>query len=285
MVATIGGFLTLLFWGVGDYVSGKSGQSISAVLTVVVTQLVGVLVFLPVVLWFGISLGSPAELLILLMSATAATIAFVMFIKAMAIGPMGVAAPVGNAYPLVTLIIGLAFLGFGLSALQIIACLLIVLGVVFLAFDRTTFRLNRVPSLTISYALITLLAWGVAFALFELVFPYYHWYELLFINAVFMMLGSLLWYMVERRCLLRIQELRYGNMPHAWQAGVWITFGAATFFIAIEYAGSVAIPAVLASASPLATTFLAYYLDDEKLNIYKRFGAVVVVAGIILLNV
>ena len=127
--------------------------------------------------------------------------------------------------------------------------------------------------------------WGIGFALFEPVIEHFAWHQLLFINAVFMTLFAFLYCALKQRALPSLESVGYRNNRFAWQTGVWITLGAVTFFAATEHIGSVAIPAVLASASPLATSFLAYYRDNEKLTLLKRIGAVVVVLGIMLLNI
>ena len=67
-------------------------------------------------------------------------------------------------------------------------------------------------------------------------------------------------------------------------AGVVFQVGSMAFYVGSEKVGSVIIPAVIASAAPLVASGLATIYDKEKLGVVKRIGAVVVVAGVIILN-
>ena len=60
--------------------------------------------------------------------------------------------------------------------------------------------------------------------------------------------------------------------------------GSIAFYLGIESTGSVVIPVVIASTSPLVTSIAARFVDKEKLTVIQRFGAVIIVLGIIGLN-
>jgi uncharacterized membrane protein len=64
----------------------------------------------------------------------------------------------------------------------------------------------------------------------------------------------------------------------------WDAVGSIAFYLGAGYSGSVVIPAVIASASPLVTSLMAHIKDKEKLSVYKRIGALVIVLGLMLLN-
>lgn len=68
-------------------------------------------------------------------------------------------------------------------------------------------------------------------------------------------------------------------------AGVTYRIGTIAFYIGGHRAGSVIIPAVLSSSAPLIASFWGALIDKEKLGLNKRVGAVILVAGIIILNI
>jgi drug/metabolite transporter (DMT)-like permease len=68
-------------------------------------------------------------------------------------------------------------------------------------------------------------------------------------------------------------------------AGTILTLGGIAFYIGADRSGNVLIPAVIASAAPLVASLLSAIIDKERINVVKRIGAVIVVAGIVLLNI
>lgn len=277
--------MALFFWGASDYFAGRSGKSSDEYLTNFVVQSISTLLLVPIVLWYGFSIELDTSLFVVFVIAVLFTIAYVSFVQALTIGPYGIAVPLANSYALVTLIIGLLFFNFQIGMLQIAVLTLIIAGVILLAVDKTTFSLRNFHGSTVYFSAITLLCWGIAFALVDVVAVRFAWYELLFLIGIFMSTLGFLYYVLMRRKLPVLSDMRYTRMKYAWQAGVLLFFGAAAFFIAVETTQSVVVPAVIASASPLVTSFLAYFHDNERLNIFKRTGAIIVVVGIMLLNI
>jgi drug/metabolite transporter (DMT)-like permease len=285
LIATLGGLGALLGWGLSDYFAGKSGQQTSVLLTNLILQSVGVFVLLPIIMWKGLSLELNVSLLIIAASALCFSIAHISFIRSMSIGPFGVAAPIGNAYALVTLSVGILFFQLQLSSMQLFALLAIIAGVIVLAVDRTTFDYKKFRGSTVAFALITMMSWGFAFVLVDRVVADFAWYELAFLIGVCVVLFSFIAYVLVHRTLPKRNLLVYRNARHAWRAGLLVGVGVISFYSASEYVGSVVVPAVIASASPLVTSFMAYLRDRERLQLYKRIGAVIIVAGLVLLNV
>lgn len=285
LAATIGGVLALFFWGVSDYFVGKSGKTADEYLTNFVVQTISALMLVPVVVYYGLSVEINTGLLLIVLIALLFTVAYVAFVKAVTIGPYGVAVPLANSYTLVTLLLGLFFFNFQISVSQFAVLALIILGVIFLAVDTSTFSLKNFHGSTVYFSVITLLCWGVAFVLVDIASKTFSWYELLFLIGIIMSVLGFLYYVVVRKKLPALREMRYTNMKYAWLAGVLLSFGAMAFFFSVEATGGVAIPAVIASASPLVTSFCAYYWDREQLRVFKRVGAIIVVVGIMLLNI
>ena len=284
LIATIGGVLALVFWGLGDYSTGKSGQKEDRPLTALIVQLVPVVLLLPFILLYGISINFDASLLIVFGGAAFLIIAYISFVKSMSIGPFGVAAPIANSYALITLLIGFTIFRLQLSLMQGLALFVIIAGVIILSFDRASLNYRNLRGSTVFYAIITMICWGVGFAFLDVVVDKFTWYQLVFLLSLFTTILSFLYYIWVRRALPSLQNLKYKNAKYAWHAGLLLTMGTVGFFAASEYAGSCCIPAVIASAAPLVTSFVAYARDGEKLSLYKRIGAVVVIIGLMLLN-
>ena len=100
------------------------------------------------------------------------------------------------------------------------------------------------------------------------------------LTAVFIIVFSFL--RDKKRTISALRHLPKNKIGIA--AGVTLTVGAVGFFVGSELSGSAIIPGVIASASVLVTSVLSRIFDKEKLIITKRIGAVLVVAGVVLLN-
>jgi len=285
LISTLGGLGALLFWGLGDYFAGKSGQEADEYLTNFVLQLVVAVILFPIVLWNGFSFAFDTAMAVMLLVSLLFTVAFISYIKAMSAGSFGVTVPIANSYALVTLLIGVIFFEFALTFWQIVVLVIIVAGIIALGFDRTTFRPGNIQKTSVTLALVTMLSWGVAFALIDTVVTDMPCHHLLFLLPPFMTIFTLIAHVVARRKVPQLSDLKYSNIKYAYQSGLLNAVGFIAFFAASEYVGSVIIAAVIAAASPLVTSALAHFFDGEVLSYYKRIGAVVVVAGVMLLNV
>jgi len=284
-IATIGGLVTLLFWGVGDYLTGKSGQKGDVYLTNLFVQCIGLFLFTVAVIGFGFSIPNWNTVFLVAIVGFIFNAAFITFIKALAIGPFGIASPISSSYALITLVISILFFGYQTSSQGLLALFLIILGVVVLSVDRDTFNLKKFHGSVVYFSVITALMWGVGFALADQVLQEITWYEFLFLLNVFTTLYSALYFYFVHKRLPSLKQLSYATAHHAWKAGVFLSVGSAAFFMVTEYSGSIVIPAVISAAAPLVTSFLAHVHDNERLSKYKRSGAIIVVLGLILLNV
>lgn len=283
LVATIGGLSAMLFWGVGDYLAGKAGERSDVYLVNFLIQLVALVLLLPVALFYGITIDVTSLPLVLFI-ALLFTIAYIAFVKALSIGPVGVAAPLSNGYALVTILVGIVFLNFDISAVQLLVMGVIVFGALMLVVNKDTFNVRALKTSTVVPALLALLTWGIGFALVEVAAQDMHWSQLLFYLSFFVVVMSYSLCLLRAQGLPRWRELRYQLHSHALWSGVLLFFGLLGFYIAVDATESVAVPAVLASASPLITSLVAWYKDGEELSLTQRCGAVVVVCGVMTLQ-
>jgi len=285
LVATIAGFITLLFWGAGDYFTGKSGQKGNAYLTNLIVQTASLLIFTPIMFWHGFYLPDAKELALTALVAAMFTLAFISFVKALSIGPFGVASPLSNSYSFITLVISIIFLGFQISQIKLLVLVSIILGVMLLAIDRTTFHIRSFHGSTVYFSLFTAVLWGIGFSIADIILKELTWYQFLFFINLFTVIFGFLYYRKALGSFPDWREFQYRYAPEAWLAGLLLTVGSASLFMATEYTGSVVVPAVIGSAAPLVTSLIARVTDREQLSTFKRLGAFLVVIGLMLLNI
>jgi len=88
--------------------------------------------------------------------------------------------------------------------------------------------------------------------------------------------------LVKKRRLENIKQVLKSRWSYVgFSIGVLGTIGT---FAAIDVTGDATTPAIVSAASPLVTAYLAFFFDKEHLSAMQRAGAVVIVAGIMLLS-
>lgn len=286
LLATIGGIAVLILWGISDYCLGKGGQATDAYQLNVLAQWIGTVALMPFFFWHGAPAAlATGPLLLVLLVSILLTVAFIAAVKAFAIGPFGVATPIANASSLVTLLITVLLFGQTFAAYHLVALCVVLGGVVMLAIDRDTFDRKKFHGSAVYYAGIAALFWGAGFALYNLAAKDFFWLDFAFLLNACMAVLSVPLYLAVHRAPLRRQEIGGTALAYAAAIGTLGVAGMAILFATATYTSGIVIPFVIASAAPLVTSLIAYWRDGERIAVYKRAGAIVLVAGLMLLNV
>ncbi len=283
-LATLGGIGALLFWGVSDYYAGKSGQTISAESANLILQSAAVIIATPLLIFDSTPWEFSWSLSVIAIIALLFTIAYISFIRALALGPVGIAAPLSNSYSVITIVVTTIFLGVSIASAQIVSLFMISIGAIMLAFDKKTLRPENINRRTILLSLLTAVSWGIGFALMDIVTATYSWQQLLFLISAFMVMYALALHVIKYQHVPSPKKLIGLKTKSAWVAGVLMGFGTVFFYLSLEFSTTVAVPAVIAAGSPLVTSFMSHQIDGEKLTLYKRIGAVLIIGGVMLLN-
>lgn len=285
LVATLGGINALILWGVSDWFTSKSSRLFSSRDVNLTMQLSGGLIMLIVFLISGKPVPELSHTIVLMSAALCFTIAYLSFIKGLSFGDVGVVVPLGNTYPLFTIVLSAIFLTVALTSLQISAILIVVCGAILLGIekiDRHSLRKNIDKEVPL--ALLAAVFWGIGFFIVNAVIDKYSWQSILVVLSLSMIVyGFIASLTINKKdtlkAILNIPKNKLGIL-----AGVTLTFGSIGLYIAADKSGGIIIPIVIASGAPLVTSALAAKFDKEKLIFTKRIGAVLVVAGVILLN-
>lgn len=223
----------------------------------------------------------------LILVSTIIGAAYVSYIHAFSRGPSGIVAPLGNSYAIYTLIIGVVVFGYDLMFWQVMLLGVIILGSIGLTYQKqSSGESNTGHGHAVWWAAVAAVLWGVGFALLDIVIPHYQWHEMLLVVSIVSALFSLVGSVLTRKAVRHTKKspAKFTNGTLLW-AGLLLGTGSITLLAAADMSEGVVIPAVLASASPLVTAWLAWLLDKERLKAYQRVSAVVIVAGIMLLSV
>jgi drug/metabolite transporter (DMT)-like permease len=259
-----------LSWGVGDFLGGLASRRLQVLTVLAVSQAIGLA---GVALWV-VAAGDPFPGVVELMPAAGAGVAGLVGLAALyrglAVGAMGIVAPISAASPLVPLAVDAAR-GTTPAALQWVGIGLVLTGIV---------TLSREPASADGR-----LAAGVGLALLAAL-----GFGLFVVGLDAGADESAPWAVVAARtasvaiavvaALALSVSLRppRGLLPLLVGIGVFDT--AANVFVAFATThGSAGIVAVLSALYPVVTVLLARIVLDERLSGARRVGGVVALAG------
>jgi drug/metabolite transporter (DMT)-like permease len=279
-VAALLALLSSLLWGTADFLGGTLTRRLPAVVVVLASQAVALVCLVPLVLLAGSELGP-------VLGAGAAAgvagpLALLAFYRALALGTMGVVAPVAALGVAVPVVAGLVQ-GEEPTAAQLAGIAVATVGVV-LACGPELSGAGRGGALPLVLALLAALGFGAVFVLLaegasdggpaEVVGT------LLVMRATSVVLLGV-GVLVTLRRLAGGRPAR-ADLPLLAVVGVFDVAANGTFALATQ-SGLVSVSAVLASLYPVVTAVLAWRLHGERLTRLQVGGVALAMAGVVLL--
>jgi drug/metabolite transporter (DMT)-like permease len=267
-VLALGGALC---WGVGDFFGGLASRRLAVVTVLAVSQAIGLAGLLAWVLVSGDAFPGVVELLPAAAAGVAGLVGLGALYRGLAIGAMGIVAPISAASPIVPLAVD-ATKGDVPSALQWLGIALVLTGIAVLSKEPASAGQRRFAA---GAGLAVLAALG--FGLF----------------VVGLDAGadeSATWAVVAARAasvaiavgaaFALSTSLRPPRAILPLLIGVGVFDTAANVFVATATThGAAGIVAVLSALYPVVTVVLAWLVLGEKLAAAKRAGGVVALAG------
>jgi len=258
-------------WGVGDFFGGLASRRLSVIPVVVISQAIGLTGLL---LWVLVA-GDPFPGMLQLLPAAAAGIAVLVglaaFYRGLAIGAMGIVAPISAVGPIVPLAVDAAH-GTTPIALQWTGIALIVLGIATLSWEPAGIGRGRIAAGT-GLALIAAATFGLFFVGIDAGADESGAWAVIAARGAAVSVGALA-AAVTSTSLRAPQTL----LPMLALVGLVDTAANVLVATATTY-GSVGIVAVLSALYPLSTIVLARVVLGERLPGRRRAGAALAIVG------
>ena len=264
LFAVFSGLASAACWGAGDFSGGVATKHSNVYTVVIVSQFVGVIFLIAVALLILEPFSAPADMLLGAAAGISGVIGLVALYRGLAVGRMGIVAPVAAV---VTAVVPVVF-GFfreGLPAPQQLAGFVIALCAVW--FISRSGNNERPQVVELGLPLVAGLGFGLFFILIDrmstgaVVWP--------LVAARLASIGLLLLFVSLRR---QREVLTIRRLPVIALAGI-LDAGGNAFFTLAAQAGRLDIAAVLASLYPAATICLAWFILREKL-VPQQWGGV-----------
>ena len=273
-LAVIFGLASAASWGAGDFSGGVATKRTPVYGVVIVSQLVGGILLLPVALIFAEAIPSPGSLLLGGIAGVSGALGLIALYTGLAGGRMGVVAPVTGMVTAV-LPVAVGILNEGLPSIYH----LLGFGVAFLAVWFLSRGNNEatigVPELGLSIAAGA--GFGLFFVLIDRVSSDAILWPLVSARVASTSLLSL-FYALRRQ---RVGAVRNQLLIIAL-AGILDTGGNAFFALATR-AGRLDISSVLSSLYPAGTVLLAQLFLKERLNQRQWVGVIAAVVALALI--
>jgi drug/metabolite transporter (DMT)-like permease len=259
-------------WGVGDFLGGLAARRITVIAVVVVSQAIGLAGLLAWVLVTSDPFPGVVELLPAAAAGVAVLAGITAFYRGLAIGAMGIVAPISAAGPVVPLAVDAAQ-GTTPTALQWLGIVFVLLGVATLSWEGSTpGRGGRMAS-GAGLAIVAAVGFGLFFVGVDAGSDESAPWAIVAARTLAVALGAV-------AALALSKPLRPPRNLLAMLAVVGLIDTSANVLIAAATTyGAVGIVAVLSSLYPVVTMLLAWRLLGERLAAAKRAGAGVAIAG------
>ncbi len=164
LVATCGGLAALLGWGFSDWMAARSSKLFSGFETNAAIQTPGIIIGFILLFLTNQHLPSFKIASVIVLTTFFFTAAYLLFIKALSLGAMGVVTPIANSFPAITLLLSVVFLSTIFTHEQIISMAIIIIGTILLAYQNNVKKLpNSIFYKDALLALGAAVSWGIGF--------------------------------------------------------------------------------------------------------------------------
>jgi drug/metabolite transporter (DMT)-like permease len=265
--------LASVLLGVGDFLGGTLSRKVPLLTVLVLSQLVATIVVLPRLLWPepGGDLGQ--AILWGVVGGAAVSVGVSSLYKALAIGTMGVVAPIAALSVLVPVVAGIAS-GDPLGPLLIAGMAVAVVGTVLASGPEVRKGGARGGALPILLALLAAAGFGVSNLTLA-------WGSAHNVTATLLgnSLAALVIYVIA--ALVTRTVPRASGWPLVGIAAIGVLgFAANLCFALASLSGLLSVVAVFASLFPAVTALLGWWVHKERLSLLQAGGVLLVFAGV-----
>lgn len=273
-------------WGIADYFAARSSKKSSPETTYLWGSLIGASLYLVYFLFnHGNGSWNVQGVLYSAVAGALFSIGYMTFYRGLVIGPVSIVSPVGSAYPLVTLGFVLLVFKAHLSHMEIAGVLITVFGII-LASEVTSKRRKAALSSGFKLALLTLIFWGIAFAFFGRSVNFMGWQKATLIDFWTASIFYILWQgWLEGEKFLKRLRPSHAFSPYILGNGLLLLVGWVVFAYGLSRSHTSAVITAIAATYPALTILLSFKYLGEKKKLIPIIGAVITLAGVVILSV
>jgi len=275
-------------WGTSDFLAAKCSRKIGYIVTYFWTQIVTVVVTLIIFLikFKTLDIGNISRYLIFLAPAGFLfMIATLNFYRGLTEGQVSLVSPIGSSWSMIVVVLSIIFLHETLKTNQIIAIVLIILGMMLASVNlKELLKIKKLSFLTgTKEGIIAMTGWGIALFLLVPVSRTLGWLLPIVIFKLFGILFFLIINIIFSKKSFKISP-QQPLLLLILMVGILdiVAFFSYSFGVRGAYASIVA---PIAASFPLITVLLARIFFKERLSLNQIIGVVGVIAGLVLISI
>lgn len=226
-------------------------------------------------LTFGIFILNVILALVGILSGT------LIYYEALRIENRALVGTIASSFPMVTVLLSIVFLGEKVSGLQIIAILLVFIGLFLASFDLSGIRKGKFSfSKGVLFAIIAMCLWGIYFAFIKIPVKEIGWF---WPNYIAFLTFPLL-FLYSRIKKRRLEKPTENNVLIPLIVSTLLV-RIAEFSYNLGISKGLVVVAPIAGANPTLFIILAFMIFKDHIKKQQIFGIVITLAGIVFLSV
>jgi uncharacterized membrane protein len=260
-----------LLWGVGDFLGGLAARRLAVLAVLAISQAIGLAGVTAWLLLSGDSFPGIVELLPAAGAGVAGLVGLGALYRGMAVGAMGIVAPISAASPVIPLAFDVAH-GDVPGVLQWLGVVLVLTGIAVLSREPSGVDGSRIAA-GVGLAVLAAAAFGLFFVGIDAAADDSVPWAVVVVRTT--SVAAALVAVLFTRTSLRVPR---GLLLMLLAIGVFDT-AANVAFAAASTEGAIGIVAVLGALYPVVTVALAWVVLHERLSAGRRVGGLVALAG------
>jgi drug/metabolite transporter (DMT)-like permease len=265
-----------LAWGFSDFLAGVQSRREQMLGLLIASQAVSVSIVVPIALASGQPLPAADDVLWLMAAALAELVGIVCFYRAMAIGEMGLVAPIAGTAALVPLSVDLVA-GHRPGAIALIGVALALAGVLLTSSDRNTEQQAGAIKAT-GLAVVAALAFGLSFVGTDAGANGGVWWPVAITCSTSLAVVTLAAVLTGRS-----PKVSRSALPAVVAVGLTDVLANVLYVSALGH-GLAGVVSTLSSLYPVTTVALAWLVLRERATAWQGLGVVGAVAGVALVS-
>jgi uncharacterized membrane protein len=211
-------------------------------------------------------------------------LAYAFYVKGVEVGKVSVIAPIAHSSVIITVLLSVFFFKEALKSLQIIAMIIIIIGVILVSFKYSELKKARKQHLVkgLGFALLATLGWGFVFFFWKIPLSYTSPFLVALYVEFFVFIFGLL-SVISFKKKIFAPKIDKSVWIFAIVVGVLVGSGSLfyTLGINLEFV-SLIIP--MASAAPFVTVVSSMLILKEKLEFNQIIAVVLIIIGLVAIS-
>ena len=284
MLGIIFALIAFFGWAVGDIFGTFATRRLGSLATSAWGMAAGILaagLFIPFI-QVDISKFTAGIFIINVLIGLVFVIGLICFNEGLRIGNPSVVGTISASFTSVVVMLSTIFLKEQINVNQILAILLIFLGVILSGFDAGLKRNKDKFKKGIMYAIVTMICWGIYYTFIKLPVNQIGWF---WPQMITLSLFPLIFYFIRKKeGRVLVPSYKNGSLILVLINGFLVGGGEFAYNFAISH-GYVAIVAPIAGSYPVLFVILASLFFKEQITKEQKYGILTTLLGIVFLSI